>query len=490
VITDGVAQRDDLDPADWESFRSLAHGVVDDMVNYLRTVRERPVWQSPPATTREFFSTDVPRRARDLAAVYRDVKEHVLPYPTGNIHPRFWGWVMGNGTPVGVLADLIGATINCHVSGYDQAATLVERQVIRWLCTLMDYPEAASGILVSGGTAANLIGLTVARNTASAQRVRTDGVAGVGGRLAVYGSEATHGWLGRSCDLLGLGERAFRKVPTDSEDRVDVAAMARQIRTDREAGWEPICIVGTAGTVSTGATDDLAALADLARAEGVWFHVDGAFGALAKLSPRYRGMVDGLERADSIAFDLHKWGYMQYEVGVALVRRAAAQSDSFSLVQSYLEAFRGGIAVEPIEFASKGVQLSRGFRALKVWMNLSAYGTDHLGHLIERNIDQVQVLKARISREPELEQLGPAAMNVICFRYRVPGVADTALDKLNAELLVRLQESGIAVPSNARIGGRFALRVAHTNHRTTAEDFDLVADAILRLGRELSPGYV
>lgn len=478
-------QEFDLDP-DWEELRTLAHRVADDMIDYLRDVRERPAWQSPPAATRYFFSAGVPRAPRALSDVYLDLKQHVLPYPTGNIHPRFWGWVMGNGTAAGLIADLVGSAMNCHVSGYDQAATLVERQVLRWLATLLDYPVEASGLLVSGGTAANLIGLAVARNTAASQTVRAAGVGSMSGRLTVYGSEATHGWAERSCDTLGLGSDAFRKAPVDADHRVDVNAMKQMITNDRAHGCVPICIVGNAGTVATGATDSLAALSELAQRERIWFHVDGAFGALAKLSPRYRSLVDGLERADSVAFDLHKWAYMQYEVGVVLVRDAHRHTESFSFAPSYLENLAGGIAIEPTEFASKGLQLSRAFRALKVWVNLSTYGSEQLGAIIEQNIEQVQALKVRIDAESELERLGPAPMNVICFRYRPAGWDGDALDALNAELLVGLQQSGVAVPSHARIGGHFALRVAHTNHRSRTEDFQVLVDEVLRLGRTLS----
>jgi glutamate/tyrosine decarboxylase-like PLP-dependent enzyme len=394
---------------------------------------------------------------------------------------------MGTGTPVGIFADLLMSAMNCHVSGYDQAATLVERQVIRWLTEIMDMPAATSGVLVSGGTVANLLGLTIARNSCPGLDPRRDGVnPAKDSQLVVYGSVATHGWAVRSCDLLGLGENAFRKIAVNKHDQVDLNQMRQAIRLDRERGVRPFCIIGNAGTVATGATDDLRGLADLARREGLWFHADGAFGALAKLSPKYRHLVDGLELADSIAFDLHKWGYMQYETGAVLVRDANAHKAAFSFAPSYLEAFEGGIAVEPTEFASLGIQLSRGFRALRVWMNFSTYGTNRIGKVIQRNIEDVQYLKKKIEAEPELELLGPAEMNVVCFRYRSESNSDTDLDALNKKILVTIQETGLAVPSNARIEGRFAIRVAHTNHRTHRSDFDKLVQAVLETGRQIS----
>ena len=483
VEPDVPPERVGLDPEDWEPLRALGHALLDDMIEYLKTVRDRPAWRSPPAPTREYLSAPVPRAGTDASIVYDAIKQHVLPYPTGNIHPRFWGWVMGTGTPVGLLADLVASTMNCNVPGCDQAAALMEHQVIRWIAELMDFPADASGLLVDGCTAANLIGLAVARNR---ERDRTDGRAPAArGALTVYGSTATHSWLDRACDLLGLGVDAFRKVPVDARHRVLVDELAARIRADRERGMRPFCIVGNAGTVACGATDDLRALGDLAAREGLWFHVDGAFGALAKLSPKYRHLVDGLERADSVALDLHKWGYLQYELGVVLVRDAAAHAQAFSFTTSYFENLRGGIAIGSNELASRGLQLSRGNRALRVWMPLSVYGTDRIGRLVEQNIEDVAYLRARVGREPELENLGPCEMNLACFRYVAADASPTGLDELNKELLVRLQESGTAVPTHVRIDGRFAIRVANTNHRTTRADFDVLVDAVLRIGREL-----
>jgi aromatic-L-amino-acid decarboxylase len=483
---DSAQESSSLDPDDWEQFRAMGHQMLDDMVDYLRTVRDRPVWQSPPPEVRHALEAGLPRGPSSIEDVYGRFKQDILPYPTGNIHPRFWGWVMGNGTPVGMLSDLLASAMNCHVSGYDQAATLVERQVIGWLAEMLGFPSSASGLLVSGGTVANLIGIATARNHLSGTNVRKIGVnPNETGPLTIYGSVATHGWAERSCDLMGLGADGFRKVPVDGHDRIQVDALVRMLHEDRQRGCRPLCIVGNAGTVATGATDDLHALADLAAAESLWFHVDGAFGALAKLSPKYRHLVNGLERADSIAFDLHKWGYLQYETGAVLVRNARIHEDAFSFAPSYLETFTGGIAVKPTEFASRGIQLSRGFRALRVWMNFSVYGTDRIGAAIERNIDDSQYLSAMIDAHPELELLAPTAMNVVCFRVKPAGLDEAELDDLNARTLVRLQESGIAVPSNARINGRFAIRVAHTNHRTIRSDFDLLVTSVLDIANQL-----
>ncbi len=475
-----------LDPDDWEQFRALGHRMLDDMVDYLQTVRDRPVWESPPDTARRALQAGLPRESSSIEDVYELFRKNILPYPTGNIHPRFWGWVMGTGTPIGMLSDLLASAMNCHVAGYDQAATLVERQVTGWLAEMLDFPSAASGLLVSGGTVANLIGVATARNQLTGTNVRQVGVnPSDTGKLTIYGSSATHGWAERSCDLLGLGSDGFRKVPVDRHHRIQIDELVRILREDRRRGYRPLCIVGNAGTVAIGATDDLNALADLAAAESLWFHVDGAFGALAKLSPKYRHLVDGLERADSLAFDLHKWGYLQYETGAILIRDAKRHEEAFSFAPSYLENFTGGISVDPTEFASRGIQLSRAFRALRVWMNVSVYGANKLGAAIERNIEDSQYLSSQIDAHPGLELLAPAAMNVVCFRVAPAGRTEAELDALNMRVLVRIQESGIAVPSSARIDGRFAIRVAHTNHRTIRADFDVLLASVLEIATQI-----
>jgi aromatic-L-amino-acid decarboxylase len=474
-----------LDPTDWDGMRALGHRMVDDMLGYLETVRDREPWRRPVEEARAAFRAPVPRDGTPPERVYDDFKAHVLPYPTGNIHPRFWGWVMGTGTPFGMLAELLAAGMNPNVSGFDDAATLVENQVLDWLKELMGFPATASGLLVSGGSMANLVGLTVARNSRAGIDVKRHGVAATAGRLVAYASKEVHSSNKKAIEVLGLGSESLRLLSTDAEYRLDLNALEAAIARDRAAGCRPFCVVGSAGTVNTGATDDLAALADLCEREGLWLHVDGAFGALAMLSPALRPQLRGLERADSVAFDLHKWGYMPIEVGCALVRRGEDQVKTFSVNADYLNPVRGGVAARTDKFSDYGVQLSRGFRALKVWMSLREQGTDKLGRLVQQNVDQAAYLAERISRTPELTLAGPVPLNVVCFRFDAPGIVGEAADALNREILVRLHESGVAVPSYTVLERRFALRVAITNHRTRRADLDLLVDETVRLGRAL-----
>jgi aromatic-L-amino-acid decarboxylase len=478
-----------LDPADWGELRALGHRMVDDMMDYLEGVRDRPVWRPMPAETRAALDEPTPHGPTDAAEVYRQFREHVLPYPNGNIHPRFWGWVMGTGTPLAMLADMLASGMNPHLAGYDQSPALVERQVIRWMAELLGFPAESSGLLVSGGTVANLLGLAVARNARAGFDLRAEGLQRPNTpRLLVYGSSETHSWSKKACELLGLGDSALRRIPVDDEYRVDVPALRAAIAKDRSAGHRPICVIGNAGTVNTGATDDLQALASICREEDLWFHVDGAFGAFAALAPSLRASVAGMEQADSIAVDLHKWGYLPFEVGLALVRHPEVHRATFATSSSYLDATPRGIVAGGFPFADLGVQLSRGFRALKVWMSLKAHGSDAWGRLVEQNVAQARHLRDRVLAEPRLELLAPVPLNVVCFRYVAPGLDAAALDAVNEEILLRIQERGIAVPSSTVLGGRFALRVAITNHRSRLEDFDLFVDAVLSIGAELTAG--
>jgi aromatic-L-amino-acid/L-tryptophan decarboxylase len=475
-----------LDPADWDALRALAHQMVDDMLTHLETVRERPAWQPMPDEARARFSQPLPEQPEGAEAAYREFVEDVLPYPLGNIHPRFWGWVIGTGTPVGVLAEMLAATMNPNLGGADHAANQVERQVIGWCKALVGYPAEASGLLVSGGSMANLVGLTVARNAMAGYDIRREGVGAAPRPMTFYASTEVHSSAIKAVELLGLGQDALRLIPANDAYQIDLGALEEAIAQDRAAGCQPIGVIGCAGTVNTGAIDDLNALADLCEREGLWFHVDGAFGALASIAPGLRPLVAGMERADSLAFDLHKWMYMPFEVGCTLVRAEEAHRKAFSLTPDYLvHATRGTAAGSPW-FSDYGVQLSRGFRALKVWMSLKAHGAAAYREMIQQNVDQARYLSDLVDEHPNLERLAPTSLNIVCYRYVEPGLSKEQLDDLNAELLIQLQEQGIAVPSSTVLKGCYAIRVANTNQRSRREDFDLLVRESARLGKQLA----
>jgi glutamate/tyrosine decarboxylase-like PLP-dependent enzyme len=476
---------ENLDPRDWEEIRALGRQMVDDMIEYLRTVRERPVWRPIPRDLPAEFQQPLPRTPRPLGEVYAAFKERVLPYPTGNIHPRFWGWVMGNGTVTGMLAEMLAAGFNPNQGGGAQAGNLVEIQVISWCKEMFGFPPSASGLLVSGGSMANLVGLTVARNSRAGYDVREEGVGGAPRPLRVYASTEVHSCVHKSVELLGLGRKALRLVDVRSDLTIDTNSLRRAIREDRARGLHPFCVVGCAGTVNTGATDPLDALADICKEEDLWFHVDGAFGALAALSPALRHIVKGMERADSLAFDMHKWMYLPYEVGCTLVRDADAHRQAFALTPHYLEHTTRGIGGGEMWFSDYGVQLSRGFKALKVWMSIQEHGIEKFGRLILQNVEQARYLERLVSSTPGLELVAGVPLNIVCFRY-VGSLTDAAaIDSLNKELLLRLHEGGVAAPSYTVIDGKYALRVCITNHRSVTEDFELLVREVVRLGAAL-----
>lgn len=475
-----------LDPRDWRGIRALAHRAVDDAFDWLSTARERPVWQPTPESVVARFHEPLPRGPQGAEAAYEDFRQLVLPYPMGNVHPRFWAWYMGNGTALGAVGDFLAAIVNPNMGGGNHVANHVESQVVDWCKAIVGLPRDSGGLLVSGGSMANFVGLTVARNTATDIDIRRNGVRALPAPLTYYASTEVHSCVQKALELLGLGGVALRKVPVDYRYQIDVAALEDLIATDRKAGLIPACVIGNAGTINTGAVDDLVALSAICEREQLWFHVDGAIGAVVALAPRNRGLVAGIERADSVALDLHKWLHVPFEAGCAIVRDRSAQRAAFALTPEYLEHTERGLASGPLWFSEYGLQLSRGFRALKVWLSFKEHGLDKFGRLIDQNIAQAHALAALIRERPELELMAPVALNIVCFRYRADGLGEAELNKFNEELLIRLHESGIAAPSYTTLNGRYCLRAALSNHRTRSEDLAILVDAVLKLGAELA----
>ena len=307
--------------------------------------------------------------------------------------------------------------------------------------------------------------------------------------MTVYCSEEAHSSIQKAVELLGFGSDSLRRVPVNDAMQINLAALKAAIRKDRASGLHPLCAVGVAGTTNTGAIDDLQGLADICHQEGLWFHVDGAFGAWTAIAPRAKHLVAGLERADSLAFDLHKWMYLAYPIGCVLIRNADDHRRAFSLTPTYLahgEGERGLTGVDVPWLSDLGFELSRGFQALKAWMTIKEHGSAKFGRLIQQNIDQAHYLASEVAAAPELELALPVSLNVVCFRYIQPGLDAAALDHLNKRIEVELQERGIAVPSIVTIKGRKYLHVAITNHRSRRDDFDLLVREVIRLGNELA----
>lgn len=489
-MTNPMPPEETLDPEDWEAMKTLGYRMIDDIMDHLENIRQEPVWRYAPDQVKAQFNKPMPQDPQLPEEIYAEFLENVLPYPIGNAHPRFWGWVFGTGTPLGVLAELLAAGMNTNSGDFDHHSAIhVEKQVIDWFKEMLDFPAAASGLLTSGCSVANLIGLAVARNAKCGYDLRQEGNRAAPKKMILYASREIHSSIQKAVELLGLGSTSLRYMPVNDDFQIDLKALRTAIAQDRTDGHLPFCVVGAAGTVNTGAFDDLEALADVCQREDLWFHVDGAFGAWAALAPHARDLVSGMERADSLAFDLHKWMYVPYEIGCVLVRHAEAHRMTFTLTPEYLErdvAGRGLAGGSDLPWSTDyDFHLSRGFRSLKVWMSLKEHGSRKYGRLIQQNIDQARYLAELIEAAPELELHAPVPLNVLCFRYTQPDLKEPALEALNKEILVELQEQGIAVLSGTTIRGTYVLRAAITNHRSRREDFEVLVREVIRIGREL-----
>jgi glutamate/tyrosine decarboxylase-like PLP-dependent enzyme len=470
-----------LDPPNWDDLRALGHRMLDDMVDYAADIRDRPVWQPIPDQVRARFRAELPRRPCDLDVVYREFTEFIVPYATGNVHPGFMGWVHGGGTTVGMLAEMLAAGLNANLGGRDHIPIEVERQIVEWTRRIFGFPDSASGIFVTGTSMANLMAVLVARTTALGRAVRQHGLGDEGALLVAYTSKAAHGCITKAMDIAGCGSDALRCIEVDRYHRIDVEALRARIALDRRTGLKPFLVVGSAGTVDIGAIDDLSALSTLCRDEGLWFHVDGAFGALGILSPALAPRLAGLENADSIALDFHKWGQVPYDAGFLIVRDGNRHRDAFSAPAAYLRRETRGLAAGSCWPCDLGPDLSRGFSALKTWFTLKTYGVEKLGAVIARTCALAGYLEARILAEPRLELMAPVQLNIVCFRYR----ADDA-NRVNGEIVIDVQESGIAAPSTTLLGGQLAIRAAIVNHRTDVCDIDALICAVLDFGAQRS----
>jgi aromatic-L-amino-acid/L-tryptophan decarboxylase len=473
-----------LDPQDWSATRALAHKIIDDAIHHLSDVRNRPVWREMPAAVRAAYQAPLPENPVPLVEIYHEMQKNLTPYAMGNIHPRFWGWYMGASNFTGALADFLAAIDGSNLGGGNTAPAQLDRQVVNWLKAMIEFPESASGTLTSGGSMANMVGLTVARNAMAGVDVRVEGVTSLPKPLRFYTSDQAHSCHQKAMETLGLGSRALRLVESDADFRMNIGALEKAIAEDRAAGMQPACVIASAGTTNTGAIDDMQAIAKVCKREGLWFHVDGCIGALIKIAPENRGMVDGIEMADSLALDPHKWLHAPFEAGCALVRDAKQHFAAFNLHGAYLEEQPRGVAAAEL-LGDYGFELSRGFKALKIWMSLKEQGVAKFGRLIDQNIAQGAYLSALIKAEPSLELMAPTTINIVCFRYRVEGASEAELKRLNIEIMLRLQESGIAVPTDTTVHGRHCLRAAITNHRTRREDLQLLVKETVRLGQEI-----
>ena len=479
-----------IDPT---SLRVLAREAMDMALGHLAGVPQGPVYTPmTPDERRRLLDQPLPADGADPQAIFALFRDAVLPHPMGNGHPRFFGWVNSPPAPLGVLAELLAAAMNPSCAGGDHAAIYVERAAVRWLMDLMGFPTAGSmGLLVSGASTATLIGLAAARQrTATAQGwdLRADGLQGARPRLRLYVSSEGHGCLRKAAELLGLGHSAIRTIPVDARFEMDVRALTEAIAADRRAGDLPCCVAASAGTVGTGAVDPLDAIADLCAREGLWLHVDGAYGAPGALAAGQAARFAGMARADSLALDPHKWLSVPVECGAVLVRDGALLRETFSLVPPYLRTEEGkGFGGLPW-FSEYGVQQTRGFRALKLWMVLQHLGRRGVTAMVERHLALAEQLAVLVDAAPDLEPMAPPSLSIVTFRYVPPGFRgdEARLDALNKRIMEELQSDGAAFVTNTLVHGRFALRACVLHYATAADDLAALVDAVRRTGAALA----
>lgn len=437
-----------------------------------------PVWTEPPANVRERFQAPMPQEPRAFDDVARDFERDVLPYPVGNQHPRFFGWVHGSAAPGGAVADALAALMNVNAGGRSHAAVYVERQVLRWFADLFAFPQSSSGVLTSGTSSATVLAVACARTRALGEGARAQGVQNLAHRLVGYAPITAHACLRKAFELTGLGSEALQMISVGDDGRASAASFAAAIARDRAAGLQPFFLAGNAGSVDTGATDPLDDLADTARGEGLWFHVDGAFGAAAMLAPSLRAAFAGIERADSLVFDFHKWLRVPYDAGCVLIRDGDLHRHTFVAEDAYFIHGQNGLAGASPWFADLGIDLSRSFRALKVWFTLQEHGARALGASIERDVKLARLLAERIDMDPSLERTAPVPLNIVCFRPRIADAAPAELDALTDRVAARVQNGGRAVLSTTTIADSRSLRACFTNHRTQESDLDVLLQAV------------
>lgn len=471
---------------DWdpERARAFADAIVAVWTELLDSLRDGPV--VPPDLTREVVANavalEVPEEPMPADELVAYLRKAVLDYSLKTGHPAHLAYITGAGTVPGAAADLLASGLNPNVGGWllAPAATEIELRLTQWLAGRFDLPETAGGLIVAGGAIANFIALKAARDAIAGQDIRR---AGVKEGLALYCSEEAHVTIDRAADMLGLGTDAVRHIPVDDGLRIQPDALAEAIQADLQAGIRPVAVVGTAGTTGTGAIEPLSELAEIAAEHGLWFHVDAAYGGALGLSDELRPLLRGIERADSITLDPHKWMSTPLGSGCILVRDAQKLSDSFGVYASYVhedeELDRG------VNLGFMGPQFSRGFDALKVWVSLLAHGRAAYARRIEHDIELTRYLASRVDEHPEFELIA-SGLSICCFRFRPTGVDDEEhLNRLNERLMSAVQLDGRVYPSNAIVNGRFCLRTCIVNFRTEADDLDRVLDVSAELGARL-----
>ena len=450
------------------------------LAEYLVTVADRPVYPDiDRAALKALLAAPLPAGRTSLEDLFRELECVVARNATHTAHPRFLPYVQPSPNGISPYAEAVAATLNqnCNIWALSPSANAVEQCVVRWLAELVGAPQVTGGLITSGGSVANLIGLTAARDHALGRDARAEGVQGRASPLTLYTAEEIHSSTDKAVSQLGLGTRHLRKIATDERFRIRMDLLRARVAEDRRDGYTPFCVVASAGTVTTGAFDPLEELAAFCAAEGLWLHVDGAYGALAAISERFRPALRGLALADSISLDPHKFLFASFEAGCILVRDRRALEHSYKVAPSYIAKDEDP---DLVNYSDLGPQLSRGFKALKIWWSLRYFGTAAYVATVERMADLAQHMGRIAATWPQFELMAPVTFNAVCFRLAMLD------DDGNRQALRRLVASGKAFLGPATVKGRFALRACFMNLRTQPEDVELIMAELLRLADDLT----
>jgi aromatic-L-amino-acid/L-tryptophan decarboxylase len=501
---DKVRARDSSLDLDAESLDALAEGFVQLGTQYFGEVTKRRVFPSVTGSDLQIrFDEPPPGEPASLKTLLDDCRD-IIEGSRHNGHPRFFGYVASPSTPVGAFADLLASTLNASVTSWrsSPSATQIEQTVVRWLGSLIGYDENAHGILTSGGSMANLTALMIAHRSRSSASISETGIHDSGPRMMIYASDQVHFSITKAADILGLGHQSVRLVPTDDRFCVDLAALRESIQNDREQGLKPFCVVGSAGTAATGAIDSLAELATIAGEHDLWFHVDGAYGAPAAMIDDRRATFAGLELADSVSLDPHKWLYTPVDCGCLLFRDVANARKAFMTEADYVKVIEFA-NLESFAFWDYGIELSRRFRALKVWLTLKYYGANRIAAAIADDVAMANYMAECVEHDSAFELLAPVQLSICCFRYvpeqlraRLESAThdderqqvESEVNRLNEQIMYRVQRGGEAYLSNAMLRGKFALRACIINFRTTRRDIDLTLQTVRDVARQIESG--
>lgn len=488
-----LAKRESPLEMDPEAFRRVGHQLVDDLATFLEELPSGKVSSAPQVAELKnvLGNAGLPREGTESHELLREVTQLLVRYSLFNGHPCFWGYVTSSPAPIGALGDFLASTLNQNVGAWQLSpmASEIEAQTIRWIAEFVGYPRDCGGLMVSGGNMANFVGFLAGRKAMVPWEIRKEGFQGRDKQVRVYCSDATHTWIQKAADLFGLGTDAIRWIPCDRDQHMDLGKLEQQIEADKKLGFVPLLVAASAGTVATGAVDPIAAIADLCERHRLWLHVDGAYGAMAAALPEAGDDLKALHRADSLALDPHKWLYSPLEAGCVLVRDPGKLREAFGFQPDYYKFDLEG-EQSPTNYYELGMQNSRGFRALKVWLAFRQVGGLAFADMIRDDIHLARAMMKLVSEHPDLEAFS-CHLSITTFRFVPPDLAgsgedrQTYLNELNEAVLVRIQEEGEIFLSNAMLQGDFVLRACIVNFRTSLEDVRTLPGIVARIGHEV-----